>query len=101
MQKLPNIIRFRPPKKAVTVASDSPQSPSSGPIGPPTIEQVRKNLRAVDALGRQIAGQLRNYADLLDRTKNFSDLCAAATDLDDLVEMVRLRDALARIWDHE
>jgi len=84
-----------------TLTTDRGQAESDIKILEAKLDQATANLGVAEALGRQVAGQLLHYVKLLDRTLDFCDQCTAATELDDLAEMVRLRDALARVWVHE
>lgn len=53
---------------------------------------------ALDGAQRELTRIAESYGDLLvrlDREKNFRDACLEASELDDLDEMIRRRDALA------
>lgn len=96
------IIPFRPAGTAVPTPSGSPLALSDAVAATEArLDQASANLGVAEALGRQVAGQLLHYVRLLDQTKDFCDQCTAATELDDLAEMVRRRDALAHVWNHE
>lgn len=95
------IIAFRPAGTAVPI-SCSPLAPADAVAATEAkLDQASATLGVAEALGRRVSGQLLQYVRLLDQTLDFCDRCAAATELDDLAEMIRLRDALAQVWNHE
>jgi hypothetical protein len=58
------------------------------------LQQTQQHLRAAASHGEQVLAKLDECQELLDWTDRFCSRCLAATDLVDLEEMVRQRDAL-------
>lgn len=59
------------------------------------LRETREQLQSAENYGRQALAKLDKCQELLVWTERFCDQCLAATDLPDVEEMVRQRDALA------